>query len=229
MSQLSLDILPTEIREKIYQELIRLSTKSKEFKSEIQSRWSTSRTDRLLHHIYICSEAFKDNQIEQALYDADELDLESLTRTTFHQKLKNISLHLTPDSLKTRWMFHIFGYDATTLQYLNAHIGKNYLRGYITHDGYLLGYLLLADEHQEIHSILGRLSYYWRIDCMLLNRIDQHVNRFQIVSAGNYILREDLLRKTISLSHKTVCSDSLIEGHLEEMLPDAYHRDILPI
>ena len=162
----------------------------------------------MLNHLHSCSEAYKDNQIEQALYDADELDLESVTRKTFHQRLKNISLLSTPDHLKTRWMFHIFGYDATTLEHLNAHIGKNYLRGYITHDGYLLGYLLLAAGNQEIHSLLGKFSYSWRMDSIQLNRIDEHVNRFQTVSVGNHKLRENLLRKTISLGHKTVFSDS---------------------
>ena len=62
---------------------------------------------------------------------------------------------------------------------------------------------------------------------MLLNRIDKHVNRFQIVSVGNHELREEFLNKSINLSHKSACSEDLIEGSLKCMLPEAFVKDVL--
>ena len=80
------------------------------------------------------------------MYDVDELDLKPFTRNKFHHCLRILSAVLTPDRLKTRWMFHTFGYDASTLEYLNTHIANNYLRRYVTADGYLLGYLLMNGQ-----------------------------------------------------------------------------------
>lgn len=226
MSQIHLDIIPTEIREKIYRRLVQISIKSQEFKDELQKAWFKYRTDRLVYDIFSSSEVYKDMQVEQVLYDVDELDLEPFTRNNFHEWLKYLSSLLTPDRLKTRWMFHIFGYDVTTLEYLNAHIGQNYLRGYITDDGYLLGYVLLINEQQNLLDVLGDFSYPWPMDCLLLDRIDEHVNRFQAVSVGNHQLRANLLHKKISLRHKTKFSDILIEGCLENMIPVAFHKDL---
>lgn len=227
MSQLQLDILPVEIREKIYNHLIKISSKGEKFKEQLQTKWFEYRINRLVSGIWRSSETYKDLQIEQVLYDVDELDLKLFTRNKFHHCLRILSALLTPDRLKTRWMFHIFGYDASTLTYLNTHIANNYLRGYITADGYLLGYVLLLNDQQNVYDILGSFSYIWRMDCMLLNRIDKHVNRFQTVSVGNHELREELLKKNVNLSHKSACSIELIEGSLKCMLPEAFLKDIL--
>ena len=104
--------------------------------------------------------------------------------------------------MKTRWMFHIFGYDASALTYLNTHIANNYLRGYITADGYLLGYLLLLNDQQNGYDILGSFSYIWRMDCMLLNRIHRHL--------GSVIFAFDTTLTT-TLNHNT-CINTFGEG-----------------
>ena len=61
----------------------------------------------------------------------------------------------------------------------------------------------------------------------ICDRIDKHVNRFQTVSVGSHELREELLKKNIHLSHKSACSEELIEGSLKCMLPEAFLKDIL--
>ena len=185
MSQLHLDNLPVEIREKIYGNLIKISSKGKKFKEQLQTKWFEYRIDALVFGIWCSSETCKDLPIEQVLYDVDELDLKPFTRNKFHHCLRILSALLTPDRLKTRWMFHIFGYDASILEYLNIHIANNYLRGYITADGYLLGYLLLMNDQQNVYDILCSFSYIWRMDCMLLNRIDNHVE-----SVSNSVSRQ---------------------------------------
>lgn len=124
------------------------------------------------------------------------------------------------------WMFHIFGYDNTVLQYLNMHIGENYLRGYVSHDDYLLGYLLLVNNQQDLHDVLGSLSYPWQFDGLLLNIIDEHVtNQFQTVSLGNQRLRTDLLQESIPVCYSNISSFQIGE-YLKDLLPEAFHRDI---
>ena len=222
MSQIHLDTFPNEIREEIYKHLVQICVKGKEFKAELQTVWFKHRIDRLVCDIFSSSEVYKDIHEEQVLYDVDELDLEPYTRSKFHQCLKHISSRLVPNRLKTRWMFLIFGYDDSILEYLNAHIGQNYLRGYITYDGYLFGYLLLVNNQQNLQEILGKFSYPWPMDCLLLNRIEEYFNRFQTMSVGNHQLRADLLHKKVILRHKSTFSDNLIEGCLENMIPDIY-------
>lgn len=124
------------------------------------------------------------------------------------------------------WMFHIFGYDNTVFEYLNAHIGENYLRGYVTDDDYLLGYILLANEYQDLVDVLGSLSYPWRFDGMMLNLIDEHVtNQVKTVSLGNMGLRTELLHESIPFCSCNVTITQMWE-YLKDILPSAYYRDI---
>ena len=74
------------------------------------------------------------------------------------------------------WMFYIIGYDHTVYQCLMAHIGDNCLRAYVTDDNYLLGYLLLTIDQQNLPDIVGSLFYPWQFDGLLLTRIDEHIN-----------------------------------------------------
>ena len=124
------------------------------------------------------------------------------------------------------WMFHIFGYDQTVFQYLKAHIGVNYLRGYITDDDYLLGYVLLYNEQQNLAEVLGSLLYPWEFDGLLLYLIDEHIsNQLQTVSLGNQRLRTELLRES-----EQFCSGNIsilrCEDYLKDLLPVGFHNDI---
>lgn len=125
-------------------------------------------------------------------------------------------------------MFHIFGYDQTVFQYLNVHIGENYLCAYVTDDGYLLGYLLCANEvqHQNLLHVLGSLSYSWQFDGLMLNLIDEHVaNQCQTVSLGNQRLRGELLRDSIPFCSGNMTTTQMRE-YLKDLLPEAWQRDI---
>ena len=147
-------------------------------------------------------------------------------RSIYHQCLEYLYKTITADSAKTRWLFHIFGFCPRALKYLIENIGTNYIRGYFIHDGYLMGYVLLKRSRPDINNILGPFSYVWRMDNMLLNAIDGHLNQFPVIKVGNVELRQNLQEKCIDLRPKTVYSHILTEDCLQGMLPVAFHRDI---
>ena len=151
----------------IYKTVIHLSVKRHEFKEELLSMWFKCRINKLLDACLNISELYKDTEFEHLLQDIDGLDVDVFTRSVFHERLEYLYKVITTDSQKTRWLFHIFGFDPHVLNHLIENMRKNYIRGYVTvtydsdHDAYLIGYIFLENGGQHMHDVLGLFSYVW--------------------------------------------------------------------
>ena len=210
--------LPNEIKSMIYENVILLSVKRKEFKEELQTMWFKCRINRLLDETLNISEVNRDAKFENFLCDIDGLDVNTYARSVFHECVQYLYKVLTADSQKTRWLFHILGFDVQVLNHLVNQIRTNYIRAYATHDSeddpYLLGYILLEKGGQCINNILGEFTYVWLMDSLSTSTIDKHFDQCPTIELGNVALRQTILQKCTNLHHKTVYLLSHFDGGL---------------